>query len=198
MESRSKAAATTLPGAATSRRRPAGIRARLAVAVAAGLALACGAWLVLRDGDGDSKPDGPVSSAVSVAQLRALPSRTGHPVYWAGPRARNTYELTRPTDGNVYIRYLPPGVAVGDRRPAFTTIGTYPQAGALKAVRKLSRQPGVVTFRVAGDGIAVYSRTRPRSVYLAFPGKELQVEIYDPSPPAARRLARSGVVRPIR
>ncbi len=86
---------------------------------------------------------------------------------------------------------------VGDRRPDYTTIGTYPRPGAVKGLRRLARQPEAETFRLAGGGIAVYGRDRPSSVYLAFPGQDVQVEVYDPSPRKARRLARSGRVRPV-
>ena len=37
----------------------------------------------------------------------------------------------------------------------------------------------------------------PNSVYLAYPGENVQVEVYDPRPQRARRLAREGRVRPI-
>ena len=172
-------------------------RLRAGAVVAVVLATAFGAWLVLRGGDDGAAPAGPVSSRASAAQLRTLPEETGHPVYWAGTRAGHTYELTRPTDGNVYVRYLPPGVRVGAAQPDYLTIGTYPRPRALGGLRRVASRPDAVSFRVAGGGIAVYGRGRPRSVYLAFPGKNVQVEIYDPSPQRARRLARSGQVQPI-
>jgi hypothetical protein len=180
------------------KRAATGRRIRLGAALAVALAVAFGVWLLLlRDDGGSASPAGPVSTAVSRDELRALPGRTGHPVYWAGPRARHTYELTRPTDGSVYVRYLPAGVAAGDRRPAFTTIGTYPRRGAVRVLRRLGREGGMVSFPLDGGGIAVYSRARPTSVYLAFPGRDLHVEVYDPSPRDARRLARSGRIRPV-
>ena len=102
-------------------------RFRLGAALAVAVALGFAGWLVLRGGGEDnSRADQPVSSALTQSELRALPAETGHPVYWAGPRRGYSYEVTRPTDGNVYVRYLPPGVAAGDERPAFTTVGTSP------------------------------------------------------------------------
>jgi hypothetical protein len=195
MDSRSKLATALQPPAETASQPR---RLRTGAAIALALAVAFAAWLVLRERGGETPAaDGPVSSAASVAQLRALPNRTGHPVYWAGRVEDHTYELTRPTDGNVYVRYLPPGVRVGDRQPDYTTVGTYPRPGAMRELRRLSRQPGAVSFPVADGGIAVYGRARPTSVYLAFPGEDVQVEVYDPTPRKARRLARSGRVRPI-
>ena len=80
----------------------------------------------------------PASSAASVAQLRGIPAETGHPLYWAGRRSEFTYELTRTADGNVYVRYLPPGIPVGAREPNYLTIGTYPRPRALRALRGLA------------------------------------------------------------
>ena len=139
-----------------------------------------------------------MSSAASVAQLRSLPDQTGHAVYWAGPLEGHTYELTRPTDGNVYVRYLPRGVPVGDR-PARLHDGRH-----LPPTRRPEgpAPAGAATRRgdlpLADGGIAVYGRDRPSSVYLAFPGEDVQVEVYDPSPgkhagsPAAAGCDPSG------
>jgi hypothetical protein len=180
---------------------------RIVAVIVVALALAVGTWLILRDGGEDEPPAGDSgsepgsrrarSSAVSLARLRALRQRTGYDIYWAGPRPGSTYELTRTTDGNTFIRYLPQGVAVGSPRPAYLTVGTYPRQGALRGLRRVARRRGSAALRVGG-GLAVYSRDRPNSVYLAFPGEEVLVEVYDPSPTRARRLARSGRIRPVR
>jgi hypothetical protein len=198
MDSPSKLAPAPQPSDAARGPSAQARRVRAGTALAVALAVAFGAWLVLRERGGDTPaPDGPVSSGASVSQLRALSDQAGHPVYWAGRLGNHTYELTRPTDGNVYVRYLPPGVRIGDPQPDYTTVGTYPRPRALRGLRRVSRQPGAVSFAVADGGIAVYSRDRPGSVYLAFPGEDVQVEVYDPAPRKARRLVRSGRVRPI-
>ena len=189
-------AQTSRPHAA--RPEPSVRRVRIGAAIAVAFVVAFGAWLILRGGDDkSSQPEGPASSAASVAQLRALPDETGHDVYWVGARNGYTYELTRTTDGNVYIRYLPQGVAVGDGRPAYLTIGTYPRPKALAGLRRLARRSGNVSFPVEGGGLAVFSRSRPNSVYVAYPEDPVQLEVYDPSAPRARKLAREGRVRPV-
>jgi len=48
-----------------------------------------------------------------------------------------------------------------------------------------------------GGGIAVQSARSPKSVYVAYPGSDVQVEVYDPSPERARRLALSDRLRPL-
>jgi hypothetical protein len=173
-------------------------RLRAGAVIAVLLAVALGAWVILGgDDDKRSGASAPASSAASEAQLRGIPAETGHPLYWAGRRSEFTYELTRTADGNVFVRYLPPGIPVGAERPNYLTIGTYPRPRALQAVRSRARRRGTVSFPVPGGGIAAYTRDRPRSVYLAFPREDVQIEVYDPSAERARRLARSGRVRPI-
>ena len=140
---------------------------------------------------------GTTVQAVSITTLRALPGLLGHPVYWAGPRVGATYELTRSPDGRVYVRYLTGGAKVGSPLPDFLTVGTYVVPDAAAAVRAAAGQPGAVTVNVPG-GLGFYNRARPTSVYFAFPGSNVQVETYDPSASAARRLVETGAITPVR
>jgi hypothetical protein len=100
--------------------------------------------------------------------------------------------------GNVSIRYLPAGVAVGDPKPEYLTVGTYPKTHALRTVESLARRPGHPSERIDGGGLAVSSSTRPQSIYFAYPGSNVQIEVYDPSPKVARRLVVSRKVKPLR
>jgi hypothetical protein len=138
-------------------------------------------------------PIGPVgmSSAALLAFARAL----GKPIYWAGPSAGTTYELTRTSTGNVFVRYLPKGVHVGDKRAAFTVVGTYPYAGALAALKAV---PNAKTDQLAGGAVVVSTASDPRSVHIAYPGVGYQIEVYDPLAGRARVIALSGRVRPVR
>jgi hypothetical protein len=179
-------------------REPGLRRIRVGAVVAVALVVAFGAWLIVRGGGDDgSSARAPESSAATVEQLRGLPGQTGHRIYWAGSPAGFTHELTQTTDGNVYIRYLPSSVPVGTERPEYLTVGTYPRRKAFAELRGLARRPGSVSFEMARGGLAVFSRDRPHSIYVAFPKQDLQVEVYDPSARTARRLVLSGRIRPI-
>jgi hypothetical protein len=175
-----------------------GRRVRLGAIVALAILVGFVAWLIFK-GD-DNKANAPARApgvAVSYAQLQALPGRVGHAVYWAGKKTGYTYELTQTSQGNIFVRYLPTGVDVGDPRPNFLTVGTYPKRDAYATLKKVSTKPGSVSRQLAGGGIAVYSQQSAASVYAAYSGKGFQVEVYDPSPTRARRLAFSGQVRPL-
>jgi hypothetical protein len=131
---------------------------------------------------------------VSARSLAALPATVHHPVYWAGPKPGFTYELTRTSDGRIFIRYLPTGVRVGTNEPKYLTIATYPVKNALAAVRVIGKRGGSTPAPISGGGIAAVDKTHPTSVYLAYPGSPYQIEIFDPSPATARGIALSGQV----
>jgi hypothetical protein len=133
--------------------------------------------------------------ATSVGDLKALAARLGHPIYWAGPKAGYTYELTQTLSGTVYIRYLPAGTKVGDPRPSFLTVATYPFPGAYAAVAKSAK--GGASIGLANGGLASVDGAYPKSIHLAFPGVSYQVEVFDPSPSTGRKLVASGAIRPV-
>jgi hypothetical protein len=182
---------------------------RIGAVVALALAIAFVVWLVVRGNDNSTpKPAatptqpktvtqpvrtfGPV--AATAAKLRVL--ARSRPIYWAGPKRTVTYELTQTSNGRVYIRYLPHGIRVGSRENV-RFVGTYAVPGAYKALRKAAKAAGDVTFKAPRGGLAIYSKTGPTNVYLAFPGSNYQIEVYDPNPSRARQLVRSGAIRPI-
>ena len=134
--------------------------------------------------------------AVSRDGLASLAASLGHPIYWVGPRAKTTYELTQTPEGRTFIRYLPKGVRVGGKRP-FLTVGTYPLAGAYAVTQALSKSPDNVTIRLPGGGIAAYAKKSPTNVHLAYPGIDVQVEVYDPSASVPRKLVADGKVVPV-
>jgi hypothetical protein len=138
-------------------------------------------------------PIGPVG--MSSAALLAFAQGLGRPIYWIGPFTGFTYELTRTSSGNVFVRYLPRGVRVGDKRAAFTVVGTYPYPGALAALKAVPNSKAVA---LAGGGVLVSTTADPRSVHLAYPGVDYQIEVYDPVAGRARVIALSGRVRPVR
>jgi hypothetical protein len=133
--------------------------------------------------------------AISPSDLAKVATRLGRPVYWAGPRPRTTYELTQPPDGRIYVRYLPAGVAVGAPQP-YLTVGTYPLTNAYAATKAAAKQPGSVTVPVTG-GIGFYSKMRPTSVYLAFPGVDEQIEVFDPTASIARATVGQHLIRSV-
>jgi len=176
-------------------------RSRLLLAVGAVLAVAAVIAVVVVATNGGSKSSSTSGRATpvaaSVSDLGSVAAKLGHPLYWAGQEAGYTYELTQGTNGNVWVRYLPKGTALGDPRANFVTVGTYPKANALQSVTAASKRKGAQSFSVPGGGLAVQYSDRPNSVYLAFPGKNLLIELYNPSSSAARAAAQAGQIQPL-
>jgi hypothetical protein len=178
------------PGGVDRRLLVAGGVALLAVVI--GLVL----WLVLRGVGGKGAQRAP-ATATSITRLNRFASTVGHPIYWAGSQPSFTYELSRTTDGRVYIRYLPPGVKTGTSKPDYLTVGTYPQPHAFATLRAAARRQRAQMIHIAGGGLAFQYKGRPTSVYLAYPGSNYQIEVFDPSPTRALRLVTAGQVQPV-
>ena len=116
------------------------------------------------------------------------------PFYWAGPVEGDLYEFTRDPRGDLYVRYLPPGVQVGTNGTNFLIVGTYPIPGAFAALKEAATGKAVA----GPDGSIVFVRPEdPKSVLMAFPNVDDEIEIYDPSPAVALATALSGNVRPV-
>jgi len=134
---------------------------------------------------------------VSPDDLRSLSAKVGHPIYWLGEESGHIYELTQLKDGRIFIRYLPHGVPIGSPKAVYTIVGTYPVSNAYMVLKKLSTKPGELSFTAPHHGLAVLSSSRPTNVYLAYPGSNLQIEVFDPSQQRARNLILTGHVVPV-
>jgi hypothetical protein len=170
------------------------------VGILIGVALIAAAlvWAFAISGSGHkSSSNASKPTAATVAGLQQLAGTLRHPIYWAGEKSGYTYELTRTKSDNVYVRYLPKGVPVGDQRADFLTIGSYPQVNPMRSIGAALKRKGTTRFVVPGGGVAVQYAAHPTSVYVAFPGSSLLIEIFEPSPAQARAVARSGAIRPL-
>lgn len=171
---------------------------RVGAVVAVGVVVFFAAWLFLRGGDDTPAAVAPGTvRAAAPSDLAALAASLETPVYWAGKRAGFTYEVTRTSDGRVYVRYLPTGVKVGDPRAQFLTIGTYPRAKAFAELSRAAKRKGTISLGLQGGGLMIFSKATPTSVYFGFPKGRFQVEVFDPSADTARRLVLAGDVVPV-
>jgi hypothetical protein len=170
-------------------------RAFLVVFVALALVLAFFGALRLLGGDNGLTLEDGVPTEASVADLQQLASPT-RPVYWIGPPASGRLEVTKTSSDAVYVRYLPEGVELGDRRPRYTTIATYSSADAYRELLGTQRSQGMKSERVPGGGLAVWRTSPGTSVYVAYPRVKYLVEVFDPNPVRARALAL-GSLQPV-
>lgn len=173
---------------------------RVGAAVAIALAVGSGVWLLAVDdrSTNDAATSSTEAVLVSARGLGDVAERAHHPVYWAGPIAGTSYELTRTKDGRIYVRYLPKGVEAGDPRPKYTTVGTYPRTDAYGVLRKASMRPGEKAYNTTGGAFVLTNAKTATSAYFAFNGSPYLVEVFNPSPSKALQLALSGQIAPVR
>jgi hypothetical protein len=176
---------------------------RIGAVVAVALLIALGVWLLVRGGGGDSGSSTAASvtplapAAATQDDIRQLSDQVGRPIYWLGPSPGKVYELQRTSQDRIYVRYLPPSAKIGTTQAAYALVGTYPVQNAYSVLKGLAKSSGEATFTAPHGAIAVYSNSRPTNIYLAYPGSDVQIEVYDPDAARARSLVTSGRVVPV-
>jgi hypothetical protein len=174
------------------------IGAVVAVAILIGLVV----WLFVRGAGGsDSGTTASVTPLAPVAatqgDIRQLSEQVGRPIYWLGPQSGKVYELQRTSQDRIYVRYLPSSAKIGTTQAAYALVGTYPVRKAYSVLKSLAKNSGEATFTAPHGAIAVYSNSRPTNVYLAYPGSDVQIEVYDPDAARVRSLVTSGRIVPV-
>lgn len=171
--------------------------ARIGAGLAAAVAILLVAWLLLDDSgsDGDATSASTGAEIVSVEALRLAAEEDG-PIYWVGPPAGSELELSRPSAERTYVRYLTGGAAAGDRRP-FLTVGSYRLANPAAALRSQAKGGDGVIAGAPSGGVVYFSRKQPESVYLAYPGVDIEIEVFAPNFQQALQLVTSGRIVPV-
>lgn len=169
-------------------RRPAAI---VATALTLALLAGCG-------GSGSGSSTSQTTSAgsteiVSPDSLRETASEAV-PIYWAGEQTGTKLELSRPDKERTYVRYLTGDAKAGDKRADFLTVGTYAQPNAVASLRRQAKRSGGTLGHAPGNATVYFDRKNPQSVYLAYPGAPVEIEVFDPSFKRALRLVESGQV----
>lgn len=152
-------------------------------------------WIVLSDdGDGSTSDSSGGAEIVSVDSLREVAAEQTTPLYWAGEQEGAELELSQPDGESAYVRYLTDGAEAGDPKPNFLTVGTYANENAVASLRRLGNEPGGVIDEAPGGATVYYNRNQPESVYLAYPGAGVEIEVYDPDFKRALQLVNSGQI----
>jgi hypothetical protein len=179
------------PGADASK-----LRTYIAIALVGVAAVLLVVWLVSGDSD-SSKSNSGAPEIVSTESLADAVGGESTPVYWAGEQEGAQVELSRPGESRIYVRYLTGDAEAGDPRANFLTVGTYAHANPVAALRQQGRGPGGVIGTAPGKAVVYFSRNDPKSVYLAYPGVDVEIEVYDPNFTRALQLVNSGQIVPV-
>ena|GEM_PF-1285598 len=197
--------------ATSSAQLPVEQRKRLIVVLFLVALIALVAW-VLSGNKGGTKADNSAAGAgkaasitltaipakiVSKAELVAATKDYGFPIYWKGEMVNTDIELTVLTDGKVFVRYLPKGVAAGAPTTYFTVATYYDPAGFGK-VQNLGAKAGAKYVKYSGGAIAASASESDSNVYLAFEGNPALYNIYSPEPANAWKAIDSGTISLLR
>ncbi len=140
----------------------------------------------------------PVEATVlSLDELRQKAAESDLPLYWAGAREGANVEFTRTADGTTYVRYLTGSAKAGDPGAGYIVVATYPQPDAYRRVSTTARQQHFFTADLLRRGLAVIKPERPENIYLVYPGRPYQIEVYAPTADEARELVFGGAIRPL-
>lgn len=168
------------------------------VALLAGAALLVWLFVISDDGEADRGVSVGIEEPVEASEsdLVALSGQVGHPIYWIGQQAGTTLEVTRLSKGEVFVRYVDDDAAIGDRKPRFLSVGTYPLKNAYEVLGQVAENEGV-QVESSNGALVVQDEKAPQSVYLAYPDQDLQIEVYDPDPERALDVATSEELGPL-
>jgi hypothetical protein len=169
---------------------------RRVIAVLVAVAVLVVLAIVIFGGDDSSESSAGEPVALSESELREESGNLGHVTYWLGPKPGTTsYELTATPDGRNYIRYLTGGAEAGNPLPNYLTVGTYSLPNARQALRKATNGDSSKLTKHNGYELLKGSST---DVYVVFKDQpDLQIEIFDPTPGEAAKLAKSGALVPL-
>lgn len=136
--------------------------------------------------------------ALSEAELKSAVARLGSDVYWVGPLKDAKYALDVNEAGATFVRYLPNGEGIDDPTKKYLIVATYRVNAAYDAVRAAGNEQDGIGLMTADGAAVYYNKNASTNVYMAFPGQDFQIEVFDPSPGRALQLVNtSGLVRPI-
>lgn len=153
-------------------------------------------WFFTARDDNSSKSNKATATVVSEQGLQKLVGALSEPAFWVGPEKGARYAVEQRSNGQVYVRYLT--ARMNADTVATLTVGTYPMKNAYARTVAIGKKSGWKRLATGIDGPVAFTRnTLPRNVYIAQPGFDYQIEIYDPTPGRAATLVQAGRALPV-
>jgi hypothetical protein len=127
--------------------------------------------------------------ALTQPQLESLVAQESITVYWAGPRPGYLYSIDTTAKSRVYLQYIQADSNSKNVIANSRIIATYFTKDGFGRTVSAATRTGNTGFRNPNGSVVFYAKNRATDIYLAFPGKEVQVEIFDPLAGQALSLA---------
>jgi hypothetical protein len=127
--------------------------------------------------------------ALTQSQLENLVTDESITAYWAGPRPGYLYSIDTTSKDRVFLQYIQENKNSSNVVANSRVIATYfAKDGFARTVAGATRA-GNTGFRNPNGSVVFYAKNRNTDIYLAFPEKEVQIEIFDPLAGQALSLA---------
>lgn len=137
--------------------------------------------------------------ALTEAELKSVVANLNSVVYWVGPLENARYTLDVTDAGAAFVRYLPNGEGANDTAKNYLIVATYRVNAAYDAVKTAGNEQDGIGLMTSEGAAVYYNKNAATNVYLAYPGQDLQIEVFDPTPGKALQLVNTtGLVKPIR
>ena len=127
--------------------------------------------------------------SMNEAELIATAKLSKTPIYWAGPEVGARYSLTTDSSGSAIVRYLPTEASLTAAVNTSRMVATYVASDAYAKSVAVSTKSGTSSFINADKSLVFYKTSNTNDVFLSFPKKNVQIEVFDPSAGQALSLA---------
>jgi hypothetical protein len=127
--------------------------------------------------------------ALTQSQLENLVTDESITAYWAGPRPGYLYSIDTTTKDRVFLQYIQANKNSSNVVANSRVVATYFAKDGFARTVAAATLSGNTGFRNPNGSVVFYSKNRNTDIYLAFPGKEVQIEIFDPLAGQALSLA---------
>ncbi len=127
--------------------------------------------------------------AMTESQIIDLVTKEKLTAYWGGTRPGYLYTLAVTNVNRITVSYVAAKISPTRELVNSRVIATYISKGAFGDSLAAALRPGNTGFRKSDGSVVFYSSKRNTDVYMSFPKKNVQVEIYDPMAGQALSLA---------
>lgn len=127
--------------------------------------------------------------AMSAPELEELALKNNLEIYWGGPRPGYRYTVDASNKDALILRYIKLNSKPSDYLSNSRVIATYKSKDAFADSIAAAERPENTGFRNSDGSVVFYAKAKNTAVYLSFPRKKVQIEIYDPIAGQALSLA---------
>jgi hypothetical protein len=116
---------------------------------------------------------------LSEEELLQVARNAPNPIYWSGPISGYSYLLKLDENGSSLLEYVAPESLDSKQASSVRQVATYFSKGAWEKSLVASNAAGFSSFKNSDGSLVFYSIDNANDVFMAFPNKDFQIEIFD-------------------